>query len=84
MMGSFLRFAEISGFLDAMCGFLLPSLACYLDVVALRTNLAFFFFFFSCLMIYKRSTQNTNLYTCGTIIIQHVGKLCDLESVIIL
>ncbi|CAF2017449.1 unnamed protein product [Brassica napus] len=43
-----------------------------------------FFFFFFCLMIYKRSTQNTNLYTCGTIIIQHVGKLCDLESVIIL
>ncbi|CAN6912533.1 unnamed protein product [Brassica oleracea var. botrytis] len=35
--------------------------ACHLDVVALRTNLASFFF--SCLMIYKRSTQNTNLYT---------------------
>lgn len=52
--------------------------ACYLDVVALRTTLVFF----SCLII--RDPHITLIFTHGTIITQHVGKLCNLESVIIL
>ncbi|CAG7883355.1 unnamed protein product [Brassica rapa] len=54
---------------------MLPGCCCLTDHLC-------FFFFFPCLMI--RDPHRTLIFTHGTIITQHVGKLCNLESVIIL